>query len=649
MKMARLIQFFDRHSRGVMGGLILTAVALAYHNSLRVPFLFDDGPAILRNQTIRQLWALPGALQPPLEGAGVTGRPLVNLSLAINYAWGGLAVPGYHMLNLLLHGLTSLTLWGVLRRTLCRPVVPAYYRVHAESLAGGVALWWSVHPLLTESVVCVVQRNEIMGGLFYLLTLYGFIRSATSAEPAGGGERGTAIFWAGVAVASCLSGMASKEIMATAPFMVLLYDRTFVAGSFSSALKQRSRFYLSLAATWALLAWLMLGNNQRDGIVGFGLGVSGWEYLLTQCRALVIYLRLSLWPHPLVLDYGPDMVHGWREVWWQGMIVVSLLLGTLVALWRRPVLGFVGAWFFVILAPSSSFIPLTTQPMAEHRMYLPLVAVLMLLMVIGLRLLRRGRILVVLLVAITLGVTTDQRNQIYGDEERLWRDLLVKQPVNARAYASLAHYLVGQQRWAEAAECYEQGLRLRPDYADAQSDYASVLLRLDRRAEAIIHYQEARRLKPADAAIQFNLGLALAQSGRSTEARDLFAAILAHDSGRMSATLYYQLGNALFDLDQVAESAVAYRQALERDPNYPEAHHNLALVLVRLGRPAEAIPHYEAALRQLTNSAQAHHNFAIALERVGRVLEAIAQDEAALRLAPDFTAAREHRERLQRP
>jgi len=646
--MSRLFHFLDRHSRWAMGGVILTAVALAYHHSLRVPFLFDDGPAVLRNPTIRQLWPLGPVLQPPLDGAGVTGRPLVNLSLAINYAWGGLAVQGYHVMNLLLHGLTSLTLWGVLRRTLRRPAVPIFYREHAESLAGSSALLWSVHPLLSESVICVVQRNEIMGGLFYLLTLYGFIRSATSAENAGGSERGSAIFWAGVAVTSCLLGMASKEIMATAPFIVLLYDRTFVAGSFAAALRRRARFYLWLAATWLLLAWLMLGNNQRAGAVGFGLGVSGWDYLLTQCRALVIYLRLSLWPHPLVLDYGTDIVHSWREVWWQGLVVLTLLLGTLVALWRRPILGFLGAWFFVILAPSSSFIPLTTQPMAEHRMYLPLVTVLVLLMVIGLHWLSRGRFLVVLFIALTLGVTTDFRNQLYGDEERLWRDLLIKQPDNARAYASLAHYLVGQQRWVEAAGYYEQGLRLRPDYADAQSDYANVLLRLGRREAAIIHYQEARRLKPADETIQFNLGLALVQSARPSEARDVFKKILTHDSGRMSAALYYQLGNVLLDLDQGAESAVAYRQALERAPHYPEAHHNLALALVRLGRPAEAIPHYEVALRQLTNSAQAHHNLALALEQIGRVIEAIAQDEAALRIAPDFMVAREHRERLQR-
>ncbi|MDI1249518.1 MAG: hypothetical protein PSV13_11695, partial [Lacunisphaera sp.] len=380
--------------RGWWAAVILAGACLAiYWNSLDAPFLFDDGPAILRNETIRTLWPLDRVLQPPLEGAGVTGRPLVNLSLAVNYALGGLDVRGYHAMNLALHALAVLTLWGVLRRTLWlnvgRGLSPTSLNMSGvkpdlhnepESFAFAVALLWAVHPLLTESVVCVVQRNEVMGGLFYLLTLYGFVRSVAEKGDVGRDRlippsdaprrdqrsRPTIIAWQAFAVVSCLLGMATKEIMATAPLVVMLYDRTFVAGGFSAAWRQRRGYYLSLAATWLLLAWLMLGNNQRDGIVGFGLGVSSWEYLLTQCRALTTYLQLSFWPHPLVLDYGAEMVRRPGEVWGQGILVLTLLLATGWALVRRPVWGFVGAWFFVILAPSSSFVPLTTQPIAEH-------------------------------------------------------------------------------------------------------------------------------------------------------------------------------------------------------------------------------------------------------------------------------------------
>ena len=619
------------------GWLLIFSVMVVYWTSLWVPFQFDDQPAVLYNSTIRQLWPLGPVLQPPADGAGVTGRPLVNLSLAINYAWGGLAVPGYHIMNLLLHGLTSLTLWGVLRRTLCRPMVPIKYRDHAESLAGSIALCWAVHPLLTESVVCVVQRNEIMGGLFYLLTLYGFIRSATSAEPAGGGERGTAIFWAGVAVASCLSGMASKEIMATAPFMVLLYDRTFVAGSFSSALKQRSRFYLSLAATWALLAWLMLGNNQRDGIVGFGLGVSGWEYLLTQCRALVIYLRLSLWPHPLVLDYGPDMVHGWREVWWQGMIVVSLLLGTLVALWRRPVLGFVGAWFFVILAPSSSFIPLTTQTIAEHRMYLPLLAVIILAVACLYNIAGRHSIILVGLLALILGGATYFRQQIYQSELSLWADTVVGAPNNQRAHLNFGQSLYRVGRFSEAEQHFTTALRLKPAYAEAHYNLGLTKMKLARPVEAITQFEAALQLVPDYAVAHNDLGIALVQTGQIAAAQLHFESALQARADFAGA--HFNLANLLLRLGQPAEAVIHYQAARRQSAEAVEYHSNLAIALMQTGRPAEAVTAYEAALRLAPTSPEIQLHLALALASLGRLREAVEHAAEAVKLRPDFLPA----------
>jgi hypothetical protein len=198
--------------------VIIAGVFAVYANSISAPFLFDDGPAIAHNPTIRSLWPLWGPLNPPATGAGVTGRPVVNLTLAVNYAVGGLDVNGYRATNIALHALTALILLGLLRRTLrCVPSLAD----RAEMGAGLAALLWAVHPLLTESVVCVVQRNEVLGGLFYLLTLYAFTRTTD------GGAR--AVTWQIIAVAACLLGVASKEIVATAPLMVLLYDRTFVA------------------------------------------------------------------------------------------------------------------------------------------------------------------------------------------------------------------------------------------------------------------------------------------------------------------------------------------------------------------------------------------------------------------------------------
>jgi tetratricopeptide (TPR) repeat protein len=606
---------------------LVLAVAAVYWNSLGAPFLFDDGPAILRNESIRA-WGT--ALRPPADGAGVTGRPVVNLTLAMNYAAGGLEPRGYHMVNMLLHALAVLALWGVVRRTLRRAAPDA-----AEGMAFAIALLWAVHPLLTESVVCVVQRNEILGGLFMLLTLYGLIRAAES-------ERGG---WLVGSVAACLLGVGSKEVVAVAPVLVLVYDRTFAAGSFREAWRRRRGYYVALAATWVPLGWLMAGSEQRAGTVGFGLGMSAWDYLLTQCKALTTYLKLSLWPHPLIVDYGME-VSRWGEVWWRGVIVLGLLGATVWALVRRPVWGFVGAWFFVILAPSSSFVPLTTQTIAEHRMYLPLVAMVV-LVVAGLwRLFRARALCAVVAVALVWGVVTVRRNNVYQDEQRLWMELVAMQPENARAQASLAYFLVRQERWTEAEAHYREALRLAPGYADAHHDLAEALTRLGRAGEALEHLREAQRLKPEDVRINTSLGLALVRAGRPQEALGPLEAALRADARHARAQA--ARGDALFDLGRLGEAVEAYARAVELQPAYWEARHNLALTLGRLGRPAEAITQYEEVIKQRPESAVVRHNYALALAQLGEVGRAIEQEEAALRIDPGYEEARRQMERLRR-
>ena len=164
--------------------------------------------------------------------------------------------------------------------------------------------------------------------------------------------------------------------MVSAPVLVLLYDRTFVSLGFREAWRRHGRLFLALAATWIPLGVLfLLSGGNRGGSVGFGLGIRWWDYALTQFPAITTYLRLSLWPHPLVFDYGAAWVRGASLVAGDIALVVALVLATAVALWRRPVLGFLGAWFFCILAPTS-LIPGTSQMIVEHRMYLPLAAVL---------------------------------------------------------------------------------------------------------------------------------------------------------------------------------------------------------------------------------------------------------------------------------
>jgi len=303
------------------------AAVAAYHNSFSGPFILDDLISITGNPSIRHLSPIGAVLSPP-NPVGSGGRPLLNLTFALNYACGGMSVRGYHVLNLLIHVLAGATLFGVVRRTLLQPGLHERFGASAKALALSIAGLWTVHPLQTESVTYVSQRAESLMGLFYLLALYCLIRGARPAAPA---------TWPALAVAACGAGMASKEVMVSAPLVLLLYDRTFLAGTFPEAWRQRWRLYVGLAATWLVLAYLAGSSRLQERGVGYGFGFTWWTYALTECRVLVDYLKLAVWPHPLVLDYGAELVvRQGAQIWPQGFLSGDLVGSPLRLRLRRP-------------------------------------------------------------------------------------------------------------------------------------------------------------------------------------------------------------------------------------------------------------------------------------------------------------------------
>lgn len=608
---------------------IVCAAWLAFHNTFSVPFFFDDLTAINSNASIRQLGSLGDVLSPPAGGSGVSGRPLVNLSLAVNFALGGLEVGGYHVLNLLLHTAAGLALFGLVRRTLLQPSFGGRFASSATILAALVALLWTVHPLQTESVTCVVQRTEVLVGLWYLLTLYCFVRGID--EP-------SARFWHSMAVVSCLLGMASKEVMVSAPLMVLLYDRTFCAGTFREAWQRRWKSYVGLAATWLLLAFLVWGSRgSRGTAAGFGLGVTWWSYALKQCEAIVLYLRLSFWPHPLVLDYGTGIVTDPVEVWPQALLLIMVVSGVLFALRRLPVWGFVGMWFFAILAPSSSVVPLVSQTMSEHRMYLPLAAVVVLVVMGGFALVGRRVVVAAVAVVIVFTGMTVRRNEDYASAVRIWTDTLAKAPDSNRAKVNLANALKEVGRNREAIELYQATLAKEPNAAVVLCNLGSALSLSGRHSEAVGFLEHAVRLKPDLAEAQANLGAVKSALGKPVEALACLRAALALNPLIESARS--NLAGVLIGLGAYAEAIEHCQLALRENAQCVDAHYLWGDALLRLGRPEEAIPRYQSTLQLRPDFAEAHSNLATAYYQLNRTTEAAVHYRAALRIKPDLADA----------
>ena len=498
---------------------IAVATAVAYAGSLKGPFVYDDLVWITGNPSIRSLGSLNALFGGP-EGSAVHGRPLFNLSLALNYGAGGEAPLGYHLANLLIHVCAALVLFGIARRSLA--LLPRYFSTDGGRTwaAFSAALLWALHPLQTESVTYVCQRSESLMGLFYFLTLYGFVRMVQSERPG---------VWRGLAVAACLAGMATKEVMMTAPVVVLLYDRTLVSGSFMAALRQRPWFYVSLVATWIPLALLSGGLAVRG--VGFGLGISGWTYALVECKVVLHYLMLAVWPYPLVFDYGTEIVEGVGAAVPWACVVLALLAAVILAFRRRTATGFAALACLVLLAPTSSVVPVAFQPMAEHRMYLPL-APLMILAAAGSWVwLGRRSLALVLPIALALGVGTFLRNRDYRDEVALWSDTVLKRPENERARLALGNALAAVDRHRDAAQEFREALRLAPGDPDARLDLGYALMNLGMPDQALLEYQKIGPLSPDSALYHFYVALALDRMGRVDEAAVQYKKALELDPG----------------------------------------------------------------------------------------------------------------------
>jgi protein O-mannosyl-transferase len=614
--------------------VISLAIAVVYRGTLAAPLIYDDRLWITWNPAIQQIGSLSAVLSPD-PGSVVYGRPLLSLSLALNYAISGNNAWSYHLANLGIHILAALALFGVVRRTLAYR--PAMFPSESDrtTAAFAVALLWAVHPLQTESVTYVIQRAESLMGLFYFLTLYCFIR---------GDQSPGARAWHLLSILCCLMGMATKEVMVTAPLIVLAYDRTFVSGSFRDALRLRRGLYLGLACTWIVPAVLTVGLHGRG--VGFGLGYSWWSYGLTEFWVVGHYILLSLWPHPLVFDYGTDIVGRLREVFPWACVLGALGIATLAGFIRRSAIGFAGVWFFLILAPGSSIVPVAFQPMAEHRMYLSLAGVTALFMAGAWAWLGRRCLPIVLTAAVALGTCAYLRNNDYRSDATIWTNTVLRRPNNARAHLALGSALAMEARNEEAARQFEDTLRIDPGDFQARRNLGLALYHMGRPEDALAQYRAIAPPSPDSSALHYDIGLALDLEGQTDRAIGEYTRALEIDP--RDAEARNNLGSALFRTGRVREAIVQYGMALASMPDGARIHFNMAMALVSMGGVERAMGHYREAIRIEPGYVEARNNLGILLEQTGDAPGAMAQYVEALRVRPAYGSARANLERLQK-
>ena len=503
---------------------------IIYSNTLNSPFVFDDGPNIEENSFIR----ITNFDFQRLYNAGFKSpskkRPAANISFALNYYLGKYDVSGYHIVNIIIHLINGILVY-FLSLIIFKQVHDVQNQKSSKFNSASiplmslfVALIFVSHPIQTQSVTYIVQRMNSMAAMFYLLSLLLYING-----------RLTWIRWkqwilfSGCFV-SWMMALGSKEIAATLPLIILLYEWYFFQGLQLEWLRRNIKFFLGLFAILGLVIFLYLGKSPFDRILA-DYSVRDFtllERVLTQFRVVVFYISLLLCPHPSRLNLHHHVITSSSLIepitTLLSLAILIGLIGLVVYLARRQrLISFCLLWFFINLVIESSVIGL--EMIFEHRLYLPIFGFALIVAYLLFDLSSKRQlwaIVISVIIILSLSTATYVRNSVWSDEFTLWKDCVEKSPQQARPHNNLGNALAKQGRLAEAVDHYLKALRIKPDYVKAHNNLGNALAKQGRTSEAINHFLQALRIKPDFKKAHNNLGNTLAKQGRTAEAIDHF-------------------------------------------------------------------------------------------------------------------------------
>ena len=577
----------------VWGAVLAACVLAAYANSFNGVFQFDDLRSIQNNASLHSLTA-PGKLFSDPESIP---RPVVALTFAIDYALFGTKPAGYHAFNVAAHLIAALLLFGIVRRTLLSEKLRARFESSATPLAFAVALVWALHPLQTEAVTYLVQRAESMMGMFFLLALYCAIRGAGSTA---------ALRWTIGAIAAAAVGAGCKQVIVVLPVVVLLYDRCFISGTFKAAWKRAPALHAGLCVCWVIVLVLLL-RMSSVAAAGFGIKqLNTLNYVMSQAVVIFHYLRLAFWPAGLVLDYDWKIERDWSRIAPCGIVLLALLGATIWQLRKNAAFGFVGAWFFLTLAPTSSVMPIADLAV-EHRMYLALAAVVVAAVfavhfVAG-KLFQsaalpawKATLMLFAAMAIALGAATYSRNVVYADYLGMLDDIVAKRPLNPRAYSMIAMDAMQKGDGAKALSNINKTVELRPNLSETHHMKGDVLAAQHDVDGAIASYQAALKINPKNT---FSwVGLSDMWMARHKDNTAILRIANALKRTQSVPEIHQDMGNALAAAGQFNDAIFEFNQVLRLQPENEAAIVARGRVYELSGRESEAIASYRAAMAE---------------------------------------------------
>ena len=625
---------------------VIFLIAIVYSNTLNAPFQWDERMFIVDNPILKDLhyFVHPSDAKGFELYGHLMERYIGYFTFALNYKMHGFSVTGYHIVNIAIHVANSILVYLLVLLTFRTPFMGiSSMKQHSQYVAFFSSLLFGVHPLQTMAVTYVMQRFVPLAVMFSLLSLTAYVQSRLT------GDKKQRILFYCISFVSAVLAMKTKEIAFTLPVLATVYEFLFFRGTLKKRLLYLAPMLLTMSIVPLTLIYLkrtiIVGKQHLPGVTYAVL--SRGDYLLTEFRVIVTYLRLLFFPVNQNIAYDYPVFNSFFSLQvLPAFLLLAVLLGTGVwMLWKagkqptacpvRPekggrerepsegkfaahdlyplrLMGYGILWFFVTLSVESSIIPLD-RTIDEYRMYLPSVG-LIVCVATGVFLLKErmqsikaGSVLIVLIVLVSgvLAIAAYKRNYVWGDNIGLWEDTVKKSPTRASVHNNLGNMYRNRNMFDKALEQYLIAVKLNPDYAEAYTNLGNIYLALNMPDKVINEYLTAIKLKPNSAEAHYDLGV------------------------------FYQ------DQNMTDKAIEQYLTAIQLKPDYMEAHDNLGNIYQVLSMPDKAVEQYLTAIKLTPGNAMAHFNLGVLYYRMGQMENAQRELTAGLKMKPDDQRAQQ--------